>query len=694
MKESDDFVEDDFAPDTDDFEEDDFTEDETPDRGLLEKGARIAGQYGLGVLEGTPSAIAYDVAVAPLASKEAQTAEYRKNLFEDIERLQEQKQTGVWSEKDQKLYDNLIEQAKDASKSEEFIKTADLSVRGLIEKATGIDLKPEGVAEKAAQWAGFMKDPKKLFELAKTGLNPKAVIKALSPSGKEALQGIGAGTALEMAEQGGFGPLGTLVAAVVGDIGGRFVSGAAKKSAKILTNPKQALAEVASVFTGKDKLDLQKQIIKDFRDANVQADIGTITNSDFMKWVQSRLAQSGLTGDALDKLKKTVTKQIEGEYKSIADSLGESKFSNNYEAGQATKQFIKETRDKNLDEIRETYKKANESIKKDAHVPSKRLAAKIAEIEESLKPGQIKSAEQNVVLENLAKIKREIYDSEGKLLQGKVKNLINDKIALNDIINYEVQGGTKQLLKGLVQELDRAIISHGKDNPSFAKNYIKANKEFSQHAKTFRNKRISKILSDADPAQLMTNMNSVHGIKTLNEILSKTTQGKELMENLKRFRLDKMVTDNFVDSITEQLKLGKFSKFLEKEKNSEIISKLLPSDSLKRLKNLQKNSGRLAESAQKFLNASKSGVTREDAGIIFKVLWDISHLLTGNPWPLLKTGAGITGARYVTKLMGDPEFLRLVEDFVLASEKNNTSSMEKIAKQMIPLVRVAQNKEE
>lgn len=115
MNESDDFVED---PIQDDFVEDDFVEEaatksEKEERTPFAKAARLGAQYGIGRLEGTPSGIVYDLAVAPLSSKEAQLVPYRESVFEDIERLEEQKLAGVWDKKDQELYDHLIEQAKD-----------------------------------------------------------------------------------------------------------------------------------------------------------------------------------------------------------------------------------------------------------------------------------------------------------------------------------------------------------------------------------------------------------------------------------------------------------------------------------------------------------------------------------------------------------------------------------------------------
>lgn len=662
------------------------------ERGAIESALRVPAQYALGAIEGSVPGLVYDIGVSPANSKSFGTFNERVRIGEDLEWLYDKnagKPLDQWSKPDQELYASLEEQIRPGAEPKYVQEGVDLSIRGLAEKATGMDLKPEGVAEKAANWAGFIKDPKKLFELGKTGLNAKDAIKAIAPTGREALRGLGAGIALDQAEKGGLGPIGIMAAAVLGDVSGNLGASAAKGAKRILTEPRKVLAEVGAKFTNKDKLALQKDIIKDFRDSDIQADIGTLTNSDLVKWVQSRLAQSGLTGSALDDLKNTLTTQIKEEYKALAESVGEARFATTHEAGEVAKTYLKDIRDADLKDVRGLYKEAENSIKEGAFVDTKKLANEIDRVEKALKPGNLKSGEQSAVLETLEKVKRDIYDSEGNLLYGKVKDLMNNKTALNDIINYEVQGGSKQLLKGIVGELDRAIISYGKDNPKFAKNYIQANQRFSKHAKEFRNKRVAQLLGDNDPAQLINRMNSVQGIRDLENVLHKTGIGHSVMDSLKRFKLDKMIGDNLVDSTTQQVKLGTFSKLLEKGKNRDLAKELLPKQAFKRLERLQKNSGHLAETANKFFNSSKSGVTLEDAGVVAKALTDLGNILSGNPWPLVKTAAGITGARYLTKLIGDPSFLKLVEEMILATETNNVGMMTKIAKEMVSPIKAA-----
>jgi hypothetical protein len=651
---------------------------EKPKKSKVEKAGRVGAQYGLGLLQGTPSGIVYETAVAPLASKEAQNVLYRENLGEDLERLMEQKAMGQWDEQDQALYESIVEQIKDPRKSMENVQTADFGLRNIAEKVSGVDLEPEGVLEKSAHWAGMIKDPKNIAKLAKSGLNPKELIKAIAPTGSEVIKGLGAGTALEIAEQGEFGPIGTMAAAVAGDLIGHTIAGAGKKIGNLITKPKKTLAEdIAKVFTKKDKIDLQKEIIKEFRESGIQADLGTTTGSDLIKWTEARIAQSGLVGRELREFKDEMINQIKDQYKELADSLGEARFATQYEAGETLKNVMRTVRDKDLAEARNFYKAAEESLKKDknAFVDTRRLSKEIQEIETNLKPGALKSGEQKSVLDTLEKLKRDITDAEGRPIYGSVKDLINNKIALNDIINYEVQGGTKQLLKKLVGELDRSIIQHSKENPSFGRNYINANRKFSEHAKTFRNKNIDSILIAQDPERALSKMNTTQGVRDIQKALSKTAEGKKVFDDLRRHKLDELIGKKLVDSTTSQAKFGSFSKLLDKGKTKDLIREILDPKSFKRLEKLQRNAGKLSKSAEAYYNASKSGVTAADAAVVYQAMVALSHMLYGNPWPLMKVGGGLLFAKKIGKLLADPEFLKLTEDAILAYEKGNQSQM-------------------
>lgn len=657
----------------------------------LEKAGRIAGQYGVAAAEG--ALLPYEIATAPEAMKQTQLARYRENLFADIERLAEQKAMGIWSPEDEKLYTDLVAQADNPELSEKYLQTSELGVRPTVEKVTGVDLKPEGIAERAANWLGYLKKPSNVLNLAKSGAKAKDIIKNIAPSGTDVMRSVGAGVALEAAEDNDLGPIGTMTAAVVGDL----IGGGAASLGKAALQPKQALAKAAASFTKKDKLDLQKQLVKEFQEAGIQADVGTLTDSNLLKMMQTRLSQSGLTGEDLDKFRKQLSQQIIDEYKNVTKGLGESIFESRREASEIGKEMLQDLRNASKAEYDTIYAKARESAK-NAKVNPLMLAKKVSEIEKAIAPGAVKSEEQRRVLNELQKLKQDIYKTDPKT--GKITNqlkpadveaLINNKIALNDIINFESQGGQLKLLQGLTKEIDKVI--SGVKDPTFAKNWSQANKMFAEHAKEFRNKPINKILVSQDPQLVFAQMNTVEGIRNLEKVLGKTAEGKRVMNGLKRLKIQEVIDNKMKDNIHEQVKNGTFANLLKVPKDKEIVKELLGKEAFARLTRLQKLSGKLAQSAEKFLNASKSGVTVVDVGLIGKVMKDVGSALAGNPWPIAKSAAGFGAARYVSKLMADATFLKQVEQAILAAEKNDLGLMTKIAQQMLPRIKAAMQEE-
>lgn len=667
-----------------------FLAKQKPQRTNLERAGRTAAQAALGLAEATPAGMTYDLAVAPLAQKEAQTIAYRQQLFENIEDLQQKKQLSPseWTVQEEAQLKNLVEQAKNSELSQEFIQTADVSLKGLAESVTGMDLNPETLLEKTARFAGWVKKPTNIAEMRKLGVSSKDIAKAFAPTGTEMSRAFGGALGLQMAEEGDFGPIGTLAAVVVGDAIGGGAAKAAQGLKNLVTKPKETIAKGLSRLIPKKKLQQQQEIIDDFRKAGIQADVGTLTDSNIVKWTQARLAQSGLTGEALDKFRQQLTGQIVKEYTAIADTLGTLKNYSEYELGSILKDSMIKIREQDAQVARDIYKRATDSLVKDPtpFAQTDKLAEKILQLEKELTPGQVKSTQQQQVLDAIKKLKRDIYDSERNLLQINIKDAMNNKLGLQDIVDYETQGGAKQLLKGLIKELDRTIISYGQKNKEFGKNYILGNKYFSQHAKTFRNKNVGKLLNTYDPSQMLKKMDTVQGIKDLETILNKTAEGKKVLSDVKRYKMENMVGKNLVSSVTQQAQLGTFANILNKKNNREIMKNLLSKQDYKRFIDLQKNAGRLADAAEKFYNTSKSGTVATDAAIIVKGMNDIAQIFMGNPWPLLKMGASLTAANRASKLIADPEFLKLLEDVILASKSKNPQKLLNSVGQLRPYI--------
>jgi len=653
-----------------------------PQRSKKAKVGRVGAQLGLGAAE--KALFPYDIGMQAQASKEAQQVPYRENVAQDIERLLEQKSMGQFDEQDEALLESLKKQIGSTEESGKFVKTNDLTVRGLAEKATKVDLHPEGVLEKAANWVGFLKSPKNAKEFIKLGSSPKDLMKAIIP-GKDAAKGLGAGTALQLAEEGNFGPIGTMASAIVGDAIGGGLAGLTKGTVKALSNPKQFLANQAAKLA-LSKGSIQKDLTQAAKDAGMTRDLGTITDNNLIKMIQARLTASGLFGEPLQKLKKQITSEVVNEYKAIGDELGAAKFATEHEAAQVGKEYLTTIRNAEKERIGKIYGKARGAIDEKATVSPVKLASSIDKLEKSLKPGSVKSTETSTVLKRLQELKNDLYDAEGNLKPAKVQDLINNKIELNDIVNYEVQGGQKQLLKGLIRELDNSIVSYGLKNKSFMNDYVMANKEFSVHAKTFRNKNVDSILRSEDPKLLMNKMNTVQGIKDLRTALGTTYEGKQAFKEISRRKLDSLIGDQMIDNVSGQLKLGTFTNLLKKGKNRELVSELLPKEAYKKLVKLQSHVGKLAESAQKFFNASQSATAGADMATMAAVMASVFAALSGNPFMIAKVGAAIGGSYATSRLMGDSKFLSMVEEAILSSEKNNVKAMNKISQDAVKYI--------
>jgi hypothetical protein len=645
---------------------------------MLKKGVRAATQFGLGRL--SIPLLPYELAASSETSASGRTISSRQDMFQEIERLGSKKRKGQITPEENEELKNLIFETESPLNTFSQFEDQPSGLQGILEKVSGEDLAPKGVFEKSINWLGMIKKPSNVKKLFNIGANPKEIMKSLLPTGSETARSIGAGGALQLAEEGDLGPIGTMASAIVGDLAGGGAAGAIKG----ILSPKKSIATAFSKLTSADKIQIQKDLIKDFRESGIQADLGSITDSNLVKMMQARISQSGLTGKALDDFRTNLTNEIKDQYKKIADGIGDVRFQSNREASEVVKDYVKSSRDMDKSRISKMYDEALSSVAPESKVGVKDLEKSISKIESSLAPGALKSTEQKSVLNALSDLKNDILNGEAT-----VQSLLNNKIALNDIINYEVQGGQKQLLKSIVAELDKAIVSHGAENKDFGKLYKKANLEFSEHAKKFRNPNIDKILTSQDPEILFNKMNSIQGIRDLEKSLGTSWPGRKAFKDLKRLKFDQMIGQKMTDNVSEQIKLGTFSNLLKNPKNQQLIQELVGKENFPKLLKLQKSAGKLAQSAEKFLNTSKSGTTEIDIGLISKTMYDISHLISGNPWPLAKTAGMGASIKYLSKLLSDPAFLKMTEEAILASDKNNVSKLFTIFQRMESPIKAA-----
>ncbi len=542
--------------------------------------------------------------------------------------------------------------------------TVSQEVRSAREKSQGFNpgsLEPQGSVEKGAEkFARFVGESP-----AFGGIH--GVRGALSLAGLA--------TGMQVGEDQNLGPVGQFITGVVGALAPGGIENLGRRAVNLATSPKQTVAQSVSKLAKAPEI--KKMLIEDARKAGVQLDLGSITDSGAVKFIQNQIAQSPLVGDALETFKRDLSQQVINEYQSIAENIGQANFKTHYQAGEAVQNAVRENQQSSLDSARKLYEGAR-NVGKDAVVPTGEIKNVVEKIRNSLTPGSVKSPEQSKVISILDNLKDGLWRGKSS-----VESLINNKIALNDIIDYEIQGGTKQLLKRVVKTIDDTLTQYGAENPQFGKAWKSANQEFAQHAKTFRNTNISNVLKTQDPASILNKMNTTAGIRDVRKALSSTYEGKELFKDLSRYKIDDMIGKTLEKNIKDQIQFGKIGNVFKERKTQELLKELMPKSDFDRLKRLTDLSGNIAESASKFLNTSQSGTTVVNMAVVGKMMADVARAVTGNMLPLMKSLGGLQGARGVAKLITDPEFLRAVEDAVLASKSSNISLMERAGKNLI-----------
>ncbi len=207
-----------------------------------------------------------------------------------------------------------------------------------------------------------------------------------------------------------------------------------------------------------------------------------------------------------------------------------------------------------------------------------------------------------------------------------------------------------------------------------------------------RSKRTAayKAIKDKSSDQIMQQMNTVEGIRKLKSLLSTTPEGKELYQQLSRFKIEEMIGNKMKNQLNEQLKIGTFTGLITTSKEIGIMKELLGQEAFDKVRLLQKNAKVLEDSLAKFYNTSKSGTTLTDVGLIAT---GMTGLMTGNPWLFFSSFSSIFGMGIASRLLADKEFLKYLEQAAMTSNKGRfikslekmRPSIEKASRENVPL---------
>jgi hypothetical protein len=357
-----------------------------------------------------------------------------------------------------------------------------------------------------------------------------------------------------------------------------------------------------------------------------------------VKFLESRSAQSGLSGDSWDKLTKQIDDRTIDYVGKILDDVSPSK-STPLDVGRITQKAI-QNRQRAAEEVKtRLYGNVRQNygdLKVNPQNTLDYLDRTIPDLEKTLAPSAAKT-------QTIAKLK----EMRGNLKEHPdVATLVNTKADLSDIANFETTGGVKSFLKPLGPLVDKDILSTG--NPNLIKDYNASKDYFKNTVMNLRNDLIDSIQS-AKPEMVLSRIQKPSDVFTLQAAAGQSAKMKRVVGQLKRAKLEEILTDKFIKEGTQgpNIEFGRAATIIPKER--EMIKALAGETNLNKFEALKTISQGISE-GKSFYNYSKSGNVAQDVGL---VITSVLGTFTGNPSSLAVAASPYVAAKVLTneKLM-------------------------------------------
>lgn len=494
----------------------------------------------------------------------------------------------------------------------------------IIDKSTGGLTKPRNALERTVDTAGeFIASglpTSGIQSIAQGGA--KTIARALTPQTTKELAsvgaaGLGSGTAKEIFPD-----------STAAEIAGGILGGSVPSALGSIKNIPSQTAE--SIGKGIAKLSPVKQNIVDAAKAEgIKIPPSAITDSRLAQFFESRVAQSGLSGKSYDKLMNKMNDDFLKRYDDILENVSKEKFNNTTSGGYTVQDAIKNKQEASQRLVRQKYGKLIDNYGS-SEVTAQNTISYIDNVINKLRNTASESPGKNTVLSKMEEIKKNLTitpeDPNPYLLPTQkqrnsitIEKLLNTKNDLNEIINYEVQGGVKQFLKGVVSNINNDIRS---SSSPIKEMFDSAEAMAKTNAKTFRNDLISSMIKGERPETLISKINSPSDVLKLEQALGTKGKGKEIVNKIKRLKIEEIINRKLIDSSQDSpsVKYGTFASTTSDDaRNNALLKYLSGQENYKRIENLR-TIAQGVSSGKKFFNFSKSGNVVQDLAVIYSGL--------------------------------------------------------------------------
>jgi hypothetical protein len=210
------------------------------------------------------------------------------------------------------------------------------------------------------------------------------------------------------------------------------------------------------------------------------------------------------------------------------------------------------------------------------------------------------------------------------------------------------------------QEPEEAISVLGENARRNIERYVRDRTQPPTQEETLR-----RSILDGGIDKLLGRMGNPEGIRELRQFLRSVDGGQDLFNALAAQKIEDIFRYGLTPS--ENITPAHLSRMLRKQGNREILKELLGNSNLEALIRLEKNLNKMRKVRSKFYNASKSATKAADVAVATKILNDMWKAVTrGKFYNLIADVALLGTARKTASILFDPQFIRNVEDLILA----------------------------
>ena len=248
-----------------------------------------------------------------------------------------------------------------------------------------------------------------------------------------------------------------------------------------------------------------------------------------------------------------------------------------------------------------------------------------------------------------------------------IRELIELKKDLNQIIKYEVRGGADKLLNPLINMSRNAVQRYGRGNQPFAFRFNEAERMFGESARNFRkNNAVSSLLDTQNPQTIIQKMKNVRTYREIRKLFNRTPEGKQAFSDLSRYLLEDIIGSKLLNK-EGKMSWGNSSGILRDPKTSEIVLEIVGTKNFNKLRDIQRFTIGIEEGLRKFANSSGSATKSFDIALILGTIGKgMAQIMHGNFIQGAKNMGLVLAPGKMAKLISDPRFVEAMADVARA----------------------------